>query len=381
MMSSKRVSQLAMLSILLTFTHTVSHASLTVPAKVSSIVPESAQPICKLYSKAKSVDTKKEKNSSERKSSRFGFSKQKSTLIQESNTEDKQCKESVKTERPRIKNIKKTRERVNRLSPKKSLDFRNFQMTSRSRVKETQATKDASFLKSIFVKQKKKSLPKDQPQVDTCNCLDTVASVDISKISQEERERLLQELAREQRISKRKSSRSALKERLKENQIPRGGSVTSTLRYDMEKAAAVKVKRNASVNSHIRTQKTANSRRSSAEARSEKLKVSQVAAGEPSEKSDSKEQTEKQPTADNYFQEVSSARNTNVNSYLEAKQYQCDSEETDWPCASCVSKRRANTSMSVCTLVVTVIAIIVGAIIICNASADSTTQSGSTSTS
>lgn len=354
MMSSKRVSQLAMLSILLTFTHTVSHASLTVPAKVCSIA--SSQPLCSLDGEVKSIDLQKEEVSLVKSE------KQKSLQAQAHVTESKAYKGSSRKEKLRLKRIKQ-----------------------KARVKETQKTPNSSFLHTIFVKQREaqsqQKVSHEKPQVD--NCVDaTLTHFDISKISKEEKEKLFQELAREQRVSKRKSSRSALETRLKDNKIPRGGSVTSTLRYDVERAAALKVKRNASVNSHLREQKTAHSRRASAAAlKAAKLETTHL-AGEPGkqEKTSSKVQSEKQDIAENYFQEASSAGNTNVNSYIKAKQYRCDSRETDWPCDSCVSKRRANSSISICTMAVTVLAIIIGAIIICNASADSATQSGGTTT-
>ncbi|ANG66382.1 hypothetical protein JG731_02260 [Chlamydia gallinacea] len=367
MMSSKRVSQLAMLSILLIFTHTVSHANLTVPAKVCSIA--SSQPLCSLDSEVKSVGSQKEEvslvKSKKQKvlQAQVKSKKQKVLQAQAHAAENKSCKGSSKKGKLRLKRVKQ-----------------------KSCVKEAQKTPNSSFLQTIFVKQREvqpqhKVSQEEPSQVD--KCVDAALThFDISKISKEEKERLFQELAREQRISKRKSSRSALETRLKDSKIPRGGSVTSTLRYDVEKAAALKVKRNASVNSHLREQKTAHSRRASAAAlKAAKLETTHL-AGEPGkqEKTGSRERSEKQDITENYFQEASSAGNTNVNSYIKAKQYRCDSRETDWPCDSCVSKRRANSSISICTMAVTVLAIIIGAIIICNASADSTTQSGGTTT-
>lgn len=58
----------------------------------------------------------------------------------------------------------------------------------------------------------------------------------------------------------------------------------------------------------------------------------------------------------------------NLESYTQANQYQCDSAGADWPCRDCVVRRRANIGISVCTMIVTVVAIIVGAVIIAHAS-------------
>lgn len=369
MMSSKRVSQLAMLSILLTFTHTVGHANLTVPSNFSSEI--SAQPLCSLNSEAEKQESV---SSLDKKSSKTSWKKRKisKASFTDKANERERCENPGKKERFHFKQQKISQGKIRRSSKETDLGLRKFFSIKRSSVKASSKEANSSLLKTIIIKQKEDLLQKDAPVENSADV--TLANFDISKISQEERDRLFQELAREQRVSKRKSSRSALEARLKENQIPRGGSVTSTLRYDMEKAAAIKVKRNASVNSRVREQRTAYSRRASGSSRTQADTTH--LSGEPSARNSSQGQSEKQGAADMYFQEASAAGNTNVNSYLEAKQYRCNSEETDWPCASCVSKRRANSSMSICTLVVTVIAIIIGAIIICNASADSTTQSG-----
>lgn len=78
--------------------------------------------------------------------------------------------------------------------------------------------------------------------------------------------------------------------------------------------------------------------------------------------------TAKSEASQDSYKQTQKAGNSNIDAYVEASQYQCDSNATDWPCDECVIKRRANVGISICTMIVTVIAIIVGAIIISNAS-------------
>lgn len=183
----------------------------------------------------------------------------------------------------------------------------------------------------------------DAEPVSSCSVMSV--SGDTVQISQEEKDRLMEAWAREKRIVARKSSREAVAE--KESRIHRNGSVSSVLRYDVEKAAAVKAKRNATVGEQLVAQKSSSTKRT--------------------KKSEESKKTNEE-AAENFFAEASSSGNTNVDSYLTAKQYRCDSSDTDWPCQNCVTKRRANIGISVCTMVVTVIAMIVGALIITNAS-------------
>ncbi|MEF9497294.1 hypothetical protein [Chlamydia sp. 04-14] len=196
----------------------------------------------------------------------------------------------------------------------------------------------------------------------------------VKAVSHEDRNKLIQDLAREQRVAKRKSSREALESRVKESRIPRDGKITSTLRYDVEKAAAVKVRRNSSVNPQVRAQKASNTRRDARNGQNQQESAQNAKPGS----SDQQEQIANNTATDDFYGVSSTAGNTNVNTYLNAKQYRCDSSETDWPCSSCVAKRRTHTSISVCTMVVTVIAMIVGAIIIANASDSTTTNGGGT---
>ncbi|BAE81428.1 conserved hypothetical protein [Chlamydia felis Fe/C-56] len=248
-----------------------------------------------------------------------------------------------------------------------------------ARVRESSSKTPRSFLKTMVVNREAKILSESKEENQVVRefkdgpVLPIFVRPDAEAVALKERDKLIQDLAREQRIAKRKSSREALEARVKENKIARGGKITSTLRYDVEKAAAVKVKRNSSVNPQVRAQKASNTRRS---ARNEQ-NAQEPSQNVKSDSSDKQNQVANNLVTDDYYGVAASAGNTNVKSYLSAKQYRCDSSETDWPCSSCVAKRRTHTSISVCTTVVTVIAMIVGAIIIANAS-DSTSSTGGT---
>ncbi|EPP34388.1 hypothetical protein CP10139811_0321 [Chlamydia ibidis] len=208
-----------------------------------------------------------------------------------------------------------------------------------------------------------------------------IAAAEVNVVVQEDTTKLIQDLAREQRIAKRKSAREALQAKAKENRIPRDGTVTSTLRYDVEKAAAVRARRNASVNPQVRAQKISNTRR--AAQGEQKKKSSNEEKADP--QSDVAKTAEKAAdvanrtiTQDKYYEVAAASGNSNVDSYIKSNRYRCDSSEVDWPCSSCVAKRRAHTSISVCTMVVTIIAMIVGAVIIANASDTPATPGGGT---
>ncbi|AAP05098.1 hypothetical protein [Chlamydia caviae] len=411
MMSSKRTSQLAMLSILLTFTHSVGYASAAVPPfEVSSVYSEDSLIALESEQSNQSSLSRKEK---------------KLNRIQEGRAARKEARKAAEAKKNardaarKAKQSKKLSFSFNKLNRKPNVQAQAKEQKEQQKVFAQQVKDGVNYCREklveygtenlltrggrFFKRQHKVNNPDQNtvaaPEAATPGTLlkakvdsETKASSenkeaiqvvhDIKdgpvlpifvrpdvKVVHEERSKLIQDLAREQRITKRKSSREALQARAKENKILRDGKITSTLRYDVEKAAAVKVKRNGSVNPQVRAQKASNTRRS---ARSEQ---NQQESAQNS--ADQKEQTASNTSKDDFYRTSSAAGNTNIDSYLNAKQYRCDSSESDWPCSSCVAKRRTHTSISVCTMVVTVIAMIVGAIIIANAS-DSTPANGGT---
>ncbi|WP_375793254.1 hypothetical protein O1W69_03895 [Chlamydia sp. 12-01] len=458
MMSSKRTSQLAMLSILLTFTHSVGYASATVaPFEVSSTYSEDslialeskkskkeqriekiqehrrARQEAKEAAEAKKnakVAVKKAKKSNklsflfvdilnqnqkarcqERKKQNLSFKEKSCLKVQERKEKqgslvqnikqgiDYCCEELVQTGTAKLLTrggkYSKRYHRPNTCDQNAIVNEQSTQATpclsarERMKIRKRAGTivraapnneTPRSLLKTMIINREAKasSVNKEEMQVVHDIKEGPVLPIfvrpdvkDVKVVSLEERNKLIEDLAREQRVSKRKSSREALQARVKENKIPRDGKITSTLRYDVEKAAAVKVRRNSSVNPQVRAQKASNTRRGARNERNQKESAQNV---KPSP-SDQQEQIASNIPADDFYSVSAASGNTNVNSYLTAKQYRCDSSETDWPCSSCVAKRRTHTSISVCTMVVTVIAMIVGAIIIANAS-DSTTTSG-----
>ncbi|AFS27900.1 hypothetical protein [Chlamydia psittaci] len=457
MMSSKRTSQLAMLSILLTFTHSVGYASATVaPFEVSSMYSEAS------LVASESPKSKKEIRIQKIKERRLAKKKLKESSEEQKNTEDVASQPKKldkitslfsnkfgKEQRARCQERKKQhlsfkeqyRSKTQELKEeqrslaqqlKQSIDlcceelvhrgagnlltrggkysqrynkFRNCEQTAqenqsagslpnlsarqRAKLRKRAGTivraaprseSPKSLLKTIIVNRDSAVAPENNEEIQVVHnikdgpVLPIFVRPDVKVVAQEERNKLIQDLAREQRIAKRRSAREALEARAKENKIPRDGKVTSTLRYDVEKAAAVKVRRNSSVNSQVRAQKASNGRRNS---RSEHSQKDSTQHSKPNA-SDKQDQLAGNVPTDDYYGVTSAAGNTNINSYLTAKQYSCDSSETDWPCSSCVAKRRTHTSISVCTMVVTVIAMIIGAIIIANASDSTTTNGGGT---
>ncbi|QXE27233.1 hypothetical protein [Chlamydia buteonis] len=460
MMSSKRTSQLAMLSILLTFTHSVGYASATVaPFEVSSAYSEASlvalespkskkeirihkiqeRRLAKKILKEASEEQKNTKDVAsqpkkfdkiaalfankfgkeqrarcqERKKQHLAFKEQYRSKTQERKAEqrvlaqqlkqsiDLCCEELVQhgTENLLTRGGKYSRrynkfrncEQTAQANNQSACSIPNLSAREKAKLRKRVGTlvraaphseTPRSLLKTIIVNRDPKVSPDNKEEIRVVHnikdgpVLPIFVRPDVKVVSQEERNKLIQDLAREQRIAKRKSSREALEARVKENKIPRGGKITSTLRYDVEKAAAVKVRRNSSVNSQVRAQKASNGRRNS---RNEQSQQDSAQNPKPNSSDKQGQLTSNTPT-DNYYGVTSAAGNTNINSYLTAKQYSCDSSETDWPCSSCVAKRRTHTSISVCTMVVTVIAMIVGAIIIANASDSTTANGGGTTT-
>ncbi|SFZ99847.1 Uncharacterised protein [Chlamydia abortus] len=460
MMSSKRTSQLAMLSILLTFTHSVGYASATVaPFEVSSTYSEASLVASESLKSRKEIRIQKiqerrlakkklkesseeQKNTEDAASQPKKFGKITALFTNKFNKEQRaRCQERKKqrlsfAERYRAKTQEhKEEQRSFAQQLKQSIDLcceellqhgtenlltrsgkysqrynklRNCEQTaqathpSASSVPHLSARQKAklrkragtlvraaprsetpqSLLKTMIVSGDAKISSDNEEEIRVVHnikdgpVLPIFVRPDVKTVAQEKRNKLIQDLAREQRIAKRKSSREALEARAKENKILRGGKITSTLRYDVEKAAAVKVRRNSSVNSQVRAQKASNERRNS---RNEHNPQDAAQNSKP-RSSDKQDQLASHMPTDDYYGVTSAAGNTNINSYLTAKQYSCDSSETDWPCSSCVAKRRTHTSISVCTMVVTVIAMIIGAIIIANASDSTTANGGGTTT-
>ncbi|MEF9519842.1 hypothetical protein SBV45_05000 [Chlamydia crocodili] len=457
MMSSKRTSQLAMLSILLTFTHSVGYASAAVaPFEVSSVYSEDSlialeskkskkeQRIQKIQenrrarqeakeaaeakknAKAAAKKAKKCKKVSflftdrlnqeqkarcqERKKQRVSFREQRRLKTEERKEQQRvfaqQIKQSVdycceelvqygtgslltrggkyskryhrsnNCDQNAVVN-EQSRQTTPRLSAREKAKIRKRAGTIVRAAPNTETPR--SLLKTMIVNREAKASSEDKEAIQVVHdikegpVLPIFVRPDV-KVVHEDRNKLIQDLAREQRVAKRKSSREALQARVKESKIPRNGKITSTLRYDVEKAAAVKVRRNGSVNPQVRAQKASNTRRNAGSEQSQQESTQNVKPGSP----DQKEQIASNTPTDDFYSTSSASGNTNVNSYLNAKQYRCDSSETDWPCSSCVAKRRTHTSISVCTMVVTVIAMIVGAIIIANASDSTTTTGGGT---
>ncbi|SYX08834.1 hypothetical protein C834K_0371 [Chlamydia poikilotherma] len=425
MMSSKRTSQLAMLSVLLTFTHSVGYASAAVaPFEVSSVYSEDS--LIALESKKskkerriqkiqenrrarqeakKAAEAKKNAKAVDKKSNKvsFGFKGKFNQDRQEQQhafpKNIKQgieycCEELVQYGRVNLltrggkyskrynksndcgKNTILNEQSVKttpRLSAREKAKIRKRGGTIVRAAPNTESPR--SLLKTMVVSGEVKVASENEEKVQVVHdikegpVLPIFVRPDAKVVSHEERSKLIQDLAREQRVAKRKSSREALEAHVKESKIPRDGKITSTLRYDVEKAAAVKVRRNASVNPQVRAQKASNNRRDARNGQNQQESAQNVKRGSP----DQQEQIANNTPTDDFYSVSSAAGNTNVNSYLNAKQYRCDSSETDWPCSSCVAKRRTHTSISVCTMVVTVIAMIVGAIIIANASDSGTT--------
>ncbi len=354
-MSFKRASQLAVLSILLTFTNSIAYANPSVPSSVVQL------------EQVDFVSPRSEENVSAQTVSFWSrFFRGKRHHRKEDHSREKQRREKVR------RNVKSRRAAFSTASFLPTL----------SKGKEpalTRVTKKRSIGSQHKMAVSSSAVISSKPASKVLS----VSGAEV-EVSLEERDRLISEWLKEKRAGTRKSSRTSLAAKSSTGKIRRDGSVTSMLRYDVEKAASVKAKRNRTVAPELKAQRSSVSKTyagknkvSSDQKESqaqlarlavEKVKEEGTSAGQPAPE-------EKKEEADRYFSIASSAENTNVNSYLDAKQYRCSSEETDWPCSSCVAKRRAHSGISVCTMVVSVIALILAATIICNASADSAPSS------
>lgn len=341
MMTSKRTSQLALLSVFLIFSHDVGYASsgVTVTSSMTYVRP-SAESKAEKEPQARKRQPKKFIQREDAKSSRqrkglFSFFQERSSK----SVEVKSRQDLVKT-----KSSQKG-DSVTQVEPQ--IQFRP-QILSNS--ESAQEKEDEASLQELA---SNVSLP-------------VFLLPNLSAMEQSQKALLLQELIKDQKAAKRKSARQALEAR-EGVKFARDGRITSTLRYDVEEAKATREKRKASVHPRARSEKPSYARREG---------KSDVSKSEIPQK---EEKNAEASRVEDFYGNVLAKENTNIGSYLDAKQSRCDSSETDWPCSSCVSKRRAHASISVCTMVVTVIAMIVGALIISNAT-DSPASSGSGST-
>lgn len=343
-MTSKRTSQLALLSVFLIFSHDVGYASsgVAVTSSMTYVRP--------------SAESKAEKEPQARKRQPRKF------------VQGKDAK-SLRQKKGLFSFFQGRSDKSVETLSRKTVKSRQALVRAKSPQTGDQVEPQIQFRPQILINsesaQEKEEEASLQELVSNVS-LPVFLLPNLSAMEQSQKALLLQELIKDQKAAKRKSARQTLEAR-EGVKLARDGRVTSTLRYDVEKAAATREKRKASIHPRVRSEKSSYARRE------RKSGVSKSEIPQKEEKSAEASRVE------DFYGNVLAKENTNIGSYLDAKQSRCDSSETDWPCPSCVSKRRAHASISVCTMVVTVIAMIVGALIISNAS-DSPTSSGSGST-
>lgn len=379
MMGYKLTSQLAMLSILLTFTHNVGHAN-----QVSQALPAAIETQAIVEEKEGSQTVEK------------GVAGQvvKEVLEESASSEEgKFCK--IPSKRAFFSSIEKgvfSGNHEQRLAAKKENKVRGNkpQEVSQTAKRRGQSQSEKEFFdwlchskkadkQKIREKKSKAATAATAAQAEEpCPKVAAIAAARAS-LSPEEKLQLIREWLAEEKTA-RKSGRAACRVT---DKIKRDGSITSTLRYDAEKALATKVRRNETSVSLKARQRSAHQKIKTREVKKaaveNKTKVEERVTDSARDQVKRLSEEEKNAAPENYFAATASTNNTNVVSYLNARQYRCDSSETDWPCSSCVAKRRANFGISVCTMVVTVIAMIVGAVIISNAT-DSTVAGSSGTT-
>lgn len=384
MMGYKLTSQLAMLSILLTFTHNVGHANQVSQALSAAIETQAI------------VEKKEESQTVEK-----GVSGQVVKEVLEESASSEEFKfGKIPSKRAFFSSINKgvfSGNYEQRLAAKKENKVRGnkLQEASQTAKRRSQSQSEKEFFdwlchskkadkQKILEKKSKAATAATAAQAEeSCPKVAAIAAARAS-LSPEEKLQLIREWLAEEKTA-RKSGRAACRVT---DKIKRDGSITSTLRYDAEKALATKVRRNETSVSSKARQRAAHQRIKTREvkkaAAENKTKVEERVTDSARDQVKRSSEGEKNTAPENYFAATASTNNTNVVSYLNARQYRCDSSETDWPCSSCVAKRRANFGISVCTMVVTVIAMIVGAVIISNATdstvagASGTTGGGST---
>ncbi|WP_080128977.1 hypothetical protein [Chlamydia suis] len=376
MMGYKLTSQLAMLSILLTFTHNVGHAnqvSQALPAAIETqaIVEEKegSQTVEKGVAGQVVKEVLEESTSSEEgkfckiPSKRAFFSGITNGVFSGNHEQRLAAKKENKVRGNKPQEVSQTAKRRGQSQSEK--EFFDWLCHSKKADKQKIREKKSKAATAATAAQAEESCPK-------------VAAIAAARasLSPEEKLQLIREWLAEEKTA-RKSGRAACRVT---DKIKRDGSITSTLRYDAEKALATKVRRNESSVSSKARQRAAHQRIRTREVKKaaveNKTKVEERVADSARDQVKRPSEGEKNAAPENYFAATASTNNTNVVSYLNARQYRCDSSETDWPCSSCVAKRRANFGISVCTMVVTVIAMIVGAVIISNAT-DSTVAGAS----
>lgn len=379
MMGYKLTSQLAMLSILLTFTHNVGHAN-----QVSQALPAAIE--------TQAIVEKQEESQTVEKGVAGQVVKE---VLEESasSEEGKFCK--IPSKRAFFSSIEKgvfSGNYEQRLAAKKENKVRGNkpQEVSQTAKRRGQSRSEKEFFDWLCHSKKadKQKIREKKSKAATAATAATAAQAEEpcpkvaaiaaarASLSPEEKLQLIREWLAEEKTA-RKSGRAACRVT---DKIKRDGSITSTLRYDAEKALATKVRRNETSVSSKARQRAAHQRIRTREVKKaaveNKTKVEERVTDSARDQVKRPSEGEKNTAPENYFAATASTNNTNVVSYLNARQYRCDSSETDWPCSSCVAKRRANFGISVCTMVVTVIAMIVGAVIISNAT-DSTVAGAS----
>ena len=373
MMGYKLTSQLAMLSILLTFTHNVGHAnqvSQALPAAIETqaIVEEQegSQTVEKGVAGQVVKEVLEESTSSEEgkfckiPSKRAFFSSITNGVFSGNHEQRLAAKKENKVRGNKPQEVSQTAKRRGQSQSEKEF----FDWLCHSKKADKQK-----------IREKKSKAATAAQAEESCPKVAAIAAARAS-LSPEEKLQLIREWLAEEKTA-RKSGRAACRVT---DKIKRDGSITSTLRYDAEKALATKVRRNENSVSSKARQRAAHQRIRTREVKKaaveNKTKVEERVADSARDQVKRPSEGEKNTAPENYFAATASTNNTNVVSYLNARQYRCDSSETDWPCSSCVAKRRANFGISVCTMVVTVIAMIVGAVIISNAT-DSTVAGAS----
>ena len=364
MMGYKLTSQLAMLSILLTFTHNVGHAN-----QVSQALPAAIE--------TQAIVEEKEGSQTVEKGVAGQVVKE---VLEESTSseEGKFCK--IPSKRAFFSSITNgvfSGNHEQRLAAKKENKVRGNkpQEVSQTAKRRGQSQSEKEFFDWLChskkadkqkIREKKSKAATAAQAEESCPKVAAIAAARAS-LSPEEKLQLIREWLAEEKTA-RKSGRAACRVT---DKIKRDGSITSTLRYDAEKALATKVRRNENSVSSKARQRAAHQRIRTREVKKaaveNKTKVEERVADSARDQVKRPSEGEKNTAPENYFAATASTNNTNVVSYLNARQYRCDSSETDWPCSSCVAKRRANFGISVCTMVVPHIAMIVGAVIISNA--------------
>lgn len=246
MMGYKLTSQLAMLSILLTFTHNVGHANQVSQALSAAIETQAI------------VEKKEESQTVEK-----GVSGQVVKEVLEESASSEEFKfGKIPSKRAFFSSINKgvfSGNYEQRLAAKKENKVRGnkLQEASQTAKRRSQSQSEKEFFDWLCHSKKadkqkileKKSMAATAAQAEEpCPKVAAIAAARAS-LSPEEKLQLIREWLAEEKTA-RKSGRAACRVT---DKIKRDGSITSTLRYDAEKALATKVRRNeTSVSSKAR---------------------------------------------------------------------------------------------------------------------------------